>query len=143
VVFYTWRASVEVHRPRVPPLCTYQPAGDSEAVGKAIGHALEASPNEALVLLSQTALWWEQGQRDPALAGLAAAQQHDRRITHAKGLADDHFWGRKALAAVEAMLPQLRRRTRPLLNSQTLAASVEGERTWLKGRTCGLWHFAF
>jgi hypothetical protein len=75
-----------------------------EAAGEQVDRALEKAPREALGLLSQAVLLWERGQREEALERLAQAQQRERHIARARGLEYEHFWGPRALAALEAML---------------------------------------
>jgi len=85
----------------------YLEQGDLQAAGEHMRHALEEAPRRAINLLSQAVLLWELGQAAEALEKLAQAQRRERRIACVKDLQYEHFWGPKALAALEAMLAQL------------------------------------
>ena len=71
-----------------------------------VERALEKAPRKAICLLSRAVLLWKMGQITQALETLVQAQRRDRRIARVKDLQYEHFWGPKALAALEAMLAQ-------------------------------------
>ena len=64
----------------------------------------EPQVSEAHCTLSRAIILWEMGQAQDALARLAAARREDPFVVRTDDLAYDHFWGPRALAAVEAML---------------------------------------
>jgi len=84
----------------------YLEQGDLEAAREQVERALEKAPKVPLCLLSQAVLLWEKGEATEALEKLSEARRRDRGITRARDLEYEHFWGPKALAAVEAMLSQ-------------------------------------
>jgi HEAT repeat protein len=77
-----------------------------QLAGDYADRALENQPRNALCLLSQAVLLWETDQTEGTLARLAQARQRDPDVIRVQDLAYEHFWGPKALAAVEAMLAQ-------------------------------------
>jgi tetratricopeptide (TPR) repeat protein len=81
--------------------------GDLQFARDYADQALASRPGDALCLLSQAVLLWEKGQVEDALARLAHARRRDPDVVHPEDLAYEHFWGPKALAAVEAMLAQV------------------------------------
>ena len=84
----------------------YLEEGELETAGEQVRRALEKAPRGALCLLSRAVLLWERGEIAESLEYLAGAQQKDWPIIRAKDMAYGHFWGPKALAAVETMLAQ-------------------------------------
>ena len=70
--------------------------------------ALEKAPRNALCLLSQAVLMYEMGQVAEAVEWLARAQRQDRSLVRANNLQYGYFWGPKAIAAVNALLLQLK-----------------------------------
>lgn len=75
-----------------------------ERAEELVARTLKRYPRFALYILSHAVLLWHKGESDKALEQLKRAQKRTRRIARINDLQYEHFWGPRAISALEAML---------------------------------------
>jgi predicted negative regulator of RcsB-dependent stress response len=78
-----------------------------------IQRALERSGHDAVSLLSQAVMLWQENRREAALEALARAQERARHVLYLDDLRYEHFWRTAALTALQEMLDAQAAQERP------------------------------